>query len=157
MQCGMGKARRQMRKKPVHHIRSWRSHLGFTQDQAATAIGMTRENLSKLERGEISFTEDSLERVAKAFKCRISDLFAPPEHVGEGEKTRNVNDLKLVLALFEIVVEALTRNDLVARELTQSLALSYEAALERGLTPQDRDELELLVATVARRLAAVSR
>lgn len=152
-------------KNRTHFVKEWRKHRRLTQYQAAEKIGMSRENLSKLERGEISFTADSLARVAKAYGCQESDLFrapadnsapAPAAKAKTPENTSEINDLKLVLALFEMVMQGLTRNDLVASELAQSLELSYEAARERGLSPQDCNELQLLVETLTRRLLAVS-
>ena len=51
--------------KPTY-IRAWRKERGMTMMELAEKAGMHQGHLSKLERGLMPYTQQSLERVAKA-------------------------------------------------------------------------------------------
>jgi transcriptional regulator with XRE-family HTH domain len=55
-------------------IREWRKYRGISQEVLAEDAGMTAGNLSQLENGNISYTQDSLERLAAALDCDPVDL-----------------------------------------------------------------------------------
>jgi transcriptional regulator with XRE-family HTH domain len=53
--------------KPTY-IRAWRKERGMTMMELAEKAGMHQGHLSKLERGLMPYTQQSLERVAKALR-----------------------------------------------------------------------------------------
>ena len=66
--------------KPTH-IRAWRKERGMTMVELALKAGMQQGHLSKLERGVMPYTQQSLERVAEALGVTPGALIdlAPPE------------------------------------------------------------------------------
>jgi transcriptional regulator with XRE-family HTH domain len=63
--------------KPKHrktYIREWRKHRGLNQEQLAARVETTQETISRLERGEIAYTQPMLEAVAEALNCGPADL-----------------------------------------------------------------------------------
>lgn len=62
-------------KRPVRHfIRQWRKYRGLTQEQLAERIGMTHGAIGQLERGEVDYTQSTLEALAYAMMCQPADL-----------------------------------------------------------------------------------
>lgn len=59
---------------PGHYIREWRKHRDLTLEQLAERIGMTHQNLSKIERGKVAYTQPLLEKLAEEFRCEPADL-----------------------------------------------------------------------------------
>lgn len=57
-------------------IRQWRVYRGFSQEELADRIDMSKGNLSQIERGLINYTHDSLERLADALDCDLLDLLS---------------------------------------------------------------------------------
>ncbi len=57
-------------------IRAWRKYRGHTLETLAEQIGMIHASLSRIERGEQPYTQDSLELLADALKCEPADLLA---------------------------------------------------------------------------------
>lgn len=55
-------------------IKEWREFRGHSQEALAELIGMSKGNLSLLERGLINYTQDTLERLAAALDCGVADL-----------------------------------------------------------------------------------
>jgi transcriptional regulator with XRE-family HTH domain len=55
-------------------LKEWREYRGYTQEQAAEMIGMDRSNLSRVERGEIPYSQALLEAAAEAYRCDPADL-----------------------------------------------------------------------------------
>jgi DNA-binding XRE family transcriptional regulator len=58
-------------------IRKLREAKGFTQDQLASAVGMMRNNISRIEAAKHRPTLETLERIAKALKVPVADLIVP--------------------------------------------------------------------------------
>jgi transcriptional regulator with XRE-family HTH domain len=50
----------------------------MTQNEAAERIGVSRNYLSEIERGDKRYNQDTLEGMAKAYKCKVPDLFRDP-------------------------------------------------------------------------------
>ncbi len=67
----VSKPTRQRRK---HFLREWRIHRGYTAERAAEMVGMSRENLGKIESGKVPYNQDSIELLAEAYNCEIADL-----------------------------------------------------------------------------------
>lgn len=164
VQCGMGRRSKKKQKKLVHFMPEWREFRGLTQEAAAEAMNMSRENLSKLERGLIFFTEESLRAAARAYACAPADLFNPPERAKQPalpapalpEIKNGLANPQLLAEIARKLLFALEPNEIVARELSQSVVLCYAAAHERGIEPQDDDGLDKVLATELRRLVALS-
>lgn len=55
-------------------LREWRDFRGYTLEQAAEMIGMSRENLGKIENRRVPYNQDVLEQLAEAYNCEVSDL-----------------------------------------------------------------------------------
>ncbi len=63
--------------RPVYRpncIRAWRKHRGMTIDDLAAATRIDRGNLSKIERAILAWNQDTIERLADALDCSVSDL-----------------------------------------------------------------------------------
>ena len=57
-------------------IRKLREAKGLTQDQLATAVGMIRNNISRIEAAKHRPTLETLEKLAKALKVSVAELVA---------------------------------------------------------------------------------
>ena len=65
-----------MAKKPTsrHFIREWRKAKNLTLEQLAERIGMTHQNLGKIERGKVPYNQVLLELIAEELRCEPADL-----------------------------------------------------------------------------------
>lgn len=57
-------------------IRKLREAKGLTQDQVATAVGMMRSNISRIEAAKHRPTLETLEKIANALTISVADLAA---------------------------------------------------------------------------------
>lgn len=71
---GKGLAHTMHMAKSPHFLRAWRKHRSYTLQQAGERIGMTHQNLGKIERGEVPYNEHLLERLAQEYRCEPVDL-----------------------------------------------------------------------------------
>lgn len=79
-----------------HFLRQWRKFRGYTLEQAAERVGMTHQNLGKIERGRVPYNETLLDILADVYRTdkgslimrdpsrhdplwSIYDQLAPPE------------------------------------------------------------------------------
>lgn len=60
--------------RPPNYIKAWRKFRGFTQEKIAPLVGMSRENLSKVENGKRPFSPMLLDALARELKCTRGDL-----------------------------------------------------------------------------------
>lgn len=58
------------------YIKEWRTHRGYTQQELADALGVTKGYISELERGVKRYNQDVLEGVAKVLRCQPVDVLA---------------------------------------------------------------------------------
>lgn len=67
---------RMARKTPKsrHFIREWRKFRGLTLEQLAERIGMSHQNLGKVERGKVPYNQNLLEALADELRCAPPDL-----------------------------------------------------------------------------------
>lgn len=81
------------RKRPVNgpFFRQWRKSRELTQDQLAEKMGIEQGTLSRLERGDIAYTQETLEAFAAGVGCQPADLFAEP--TAENELSRFIGSL----------------------------------------------------------------
>jgi len=81
-----------------HFLRQWRKFRGYTLEQAAERVGMSHQNLGKIERGKVPYNEPLLDILADIYRTdkgslimrdpsrpdplwSIYDQLAPPERV----------------------------------------------------------------------------
>lgn len=67
------------RKKPEHsrsrtYLREWRKFKKLTLETAAGRAEIDGTTLGRIERGEVPYNQDTLERLAFAYGCDVSDL-----------------------------------------------------------------------------------
>jgi putative transcriptional regulator len=62
---------------PGAKIRKLREAKGITQEELADAVGMMRNNISRIEAAKHRPTLETLERIAKALKVSVADLIVP--------------------------------------------------------------------------------
>lgn len=60
-------------------LKNKRESKGWTQTDLASMIGNNSQNISRLERGEITPTIFWLEKLANSFECKASELLAEIE------------------------------------------------------------------------------
>ena len=58
-------------------IRKLREAKGITQEKLAGAVGMMRNNISRIEAAKHRPTLETIERIAKALKVAVADLIVP--------------------------------------------------------------------------------
>ena len=58
-------------------IRKLRETKGLTQEKLAGAVGMMRNNISRIEAAKHRPTLETMERIAKALKVSVADLIVP--------------------------------------------------------------------------------
>jgi transcriptional regulator with XRE-family HTH domain len=59
---------------PQHFIRQWRKHRGVTLEKLAERIGMTHQNLGKIERGQVPATDHLFAAVSEALSIDRASL-----------------------------------------------------------------------------------
>lgn len=69
-----------------HAIRYLRKQKGWTQQQLADFANTSKGNISNLENGNQGYSQAILDYLAKAFNCRVSDIFLLAESLDEKGK-----------------------------------------------------------------------
>lgn len=59
---------------PRHFLRQWRKFRGYTLEQAAERVGMTHQNLGKIERGNVPYNETLLTILADVYRTDRGSL-----------------------------------------------------------------------------------
>jgi transcriptional regulator with XRE-family HTH domain len=59
-----------------HFIKEWRAHRALTQPQLAERLGTSKQSISRIEKGEQPYTQESLEALAQALDCTPADLIS---------------------------------------------------------------------------------
>lgn len=70
--------------KQRHFIREWRKHRGLNQEQLAERIGISRPQLSKIEKGTRKYDQAFLEIAAEVLRCEPADLIMRDPSEPEG-------------------------------------------------------------------------
>ena len=60
----------------VHYIKEWRKHTGLSVDRLGEIAGISGSMISQLERGKTTYTQNTLERLAKALGLQPWQLLA---------------------------------------------------------------------------------
>jgi transcriptional regulator with XRE-family HTH domain len=55
-------------------LKEWREYRGLTQEQAAERLGWDQSTLSRIERGQVAYTQQLLEAASDAYQCEPADL-----------------------------------------------------------------------------------
>ncbi|BAI73192.1 hypothetical protein AZL_025540 [Azospirillum sp. B510] len=120
----------------TNRIREFRKRDNLTLEELAARIGMTDGNLSKLERGQIGYTQYHLETLARVFGCRPVDLIADAAAGTVDEKLLGV----VLAAVFERVRDL--RLQLEPEALATICAHVYQEAAETDPAARSRTALE---------------
>lgn len=59
---------------PRHFLRAWRKFRGYTLERVAEHVGMTHQNLGKIERGQVPFNEPLLDILADYYRTDRGSL-----------------------------------------------------------------------------------
>lgn len=70
---------------PTHRLRAWRKARNLTLEQLAEAIGMSHQNLGRIERGLVPLGEEHLVPLSRALGIEPADLFRDPQSAPGGE------------------------------------------------------------------------
>lgn len=57
-----------------HFLREWRKFRGYTLEGAAERVGMSHQNLGKIERGKVPYNEPLLEALADLYRADRGSL-----------------------------------------------------------------------------------
>lgn len=90
---------------PGHFLRAWRKFADLTLEEVAPRVGMTHQNLGKIERGKVPYSETLLVSLAKIYEAKPVDLisrnptdpdglWAIWDDLGPGERTQVVEIAK---------------------------------------------------------------
>jgi transcriptional regulator with XRE-family HTH domain len=79
-----------MLKRRKTFIKEWRVFRNLTQEQLAERVGMSPANVSLIERGLQSYTQETLEAFAQALTCEVVDLLI--RHPSEPESIWSIWD-----------------------------------------------------------------
>lgn len=58
-----------------HRIKELRAAFGWTQEQLSDQIGVSRQTVISIENGRYNPSLELAFKIAKAFRCRIDDVF----------------------------------------------------------------------------------
>ncbi|WP_133769095.1 helix-turn-helix domain-containing protein [Enterovirga rhinocerotis] len=61
-----------------HYIREWRVHRGYSQEQVAEELSVSKATISRLETGDQPYGQRMLEALAKLFGTEPANLLMPP-------------------------------------------------------------------------------
>ena len=110
-----------------HFIKEWRQSMHMAQKEFAAYVGLSPSNYNYLERGEIGYTQTSLETIAKALEISPAMLLSvnplnPVPNDNEDEGT-------LAYEAMRMVDEMSAENQVLAVELLRAIR-KLEARLE---------------------------
>jgi transcriptional regulator with XRE-family HTH domain len=80
----MAKRFRHGRSRGSHFLRQWREYRDLSEDQVATAMGISKASVSRVETGETPYTQDFIEAYALAVDCTAADLITRPPDDPDG-------------------------------------------------------------------------
>lgn len=90
------------RKKPPrvrlrHYLKEWRKEKGNpSQEKVADAIGVDRTTLSKIERGEVPYSQDNLEALAEYYRVHPADLLRDPHQELPTIQVNSIDEKRLL-------------------------------------------------------------
>jgi len=102
-----------MEKKHVgHFIAEWRAYRELTQAQLAAESGTSQSNIHQIEHGRTAYTQQSLEKIAKALKTHPADLLAtdPWRTNEDDEKSPFIDEVHGLLSAMTPLTRKLARD-----------------------------------------------
>jgi len=106
------------RKKPHHdraatHLRAWRKFRHLSRDAAAERVDIDGTTLGRIERGELPYNQDFLERIALVYGCEPSDILNidplkpdPPRLVYDRLRAANKDVQDRAMAVLDALLKA---------------------------------------------------
>ena len=70
-----------MKEEVVNHVREHRKQMGITQEELAGAVGVSRQSIISIEKGQYVPSLQLALKLASFFKCQTDDLFQLPQEV----------------------------------------------------------------------------
>ena len=67
--------RKDMDDKITNQVKEFRVRMGYTQEELADVVGVSRQSINAIERGRYTPSLPLALRFARAFNCTIEDLF----------------------------------------------------------------------------------
>lgn len=90
------------------YLKGWRKHRHLTQEQLADRMGIDRTVISKVERGQVGYTQGFLEAAAYALQCEPGDLLirdpSQPEAIWSIWEKIPANDRAKARAILETFI-----------------------------------------------------
>lgn len=113
----------------IKNITRRRADLGFTQSQAAERVGITLGTYQKYEYGTAFPSPDTIDELAKALNCRVSDLLSSDE----GARTTELDRASRILAIQSMLLK-LSDDDMETVEtmMTNILEMSENSPLHKA-------------------------
>ncbi|MEA1938926.1 MAG: XRE family transcriptional regulator, partial [Pseudomonadota bacterium] len=71
----------------MNRIKQWREHVGLSQARLAEAIGTSRSQIVKLERGERRLTQEWMERLSRVIGCAPADFLPVGPGVRDAQRS----------------------------------------------------------------------
>ena len=102
----MPKTPKKARQRKPHFLRAWRAASGMTLEALGEAIGMTSQNLGRIERGETAYTQDTLEAISDALGCPPADLLSKDPTSEDTGPSKTISADLLPAPVVQHVVEA---------------------------------------------------
>jgi len=68
-----------MKEEVVNHVREHRKKMGITQEELAGAVGVSRQSIISIEKGQYVPSLQLALKLAAFFKCQTDDLFQLPQ------------------------------------------------------------------------------
>lgn len=84
----------------VHYVKEWRKHFGFSVDKLGEVAGISGSMISQLERGKTTYTQNTLEALARAMNLQPWQLLAcgPDENAELWRTVMSRSDRRELLA-----------------------------------------------------------
>lgn len=105
-------------KKPAHDrhptfLKAWRTYRGLSQDELADRVDVDRTTIGRLERSDIPYNQDILERLAFALGCEVEDILSldplkpdPPRLVYQQLKAASPEQQHRAIMMLEALLKA---------------------------------------------------
>ena len=108
----------------IHHaIRFLRKQKGWTQQQLADFANTSKGNISNLENGNQGYSPAILDYLAKAFQCRVSDLFLLAENLDQDGALRKDNVVSIEVLFTQLPLEI---QEHLKQLMLQIISLKYQ-------------------------------
>lgn len=107
----------------------------MTLEALGDLVGMTSQNLGRIERGETAYTQDTLEAISDALNCPITDLLSRDPEMAAAHPPTPISESSLpepvVQQVVEAVVEYLT-GDLAEGRLWSAVVVDAAKQIASG-------------------------